>query len=132
MSSLVFLALSGLMLAAVEPLPSPWSLGPLRLLRWRLGPWQFGPWHLVGFIGLAAFSTRFLIQWIASERRKESVIPVSFWHLSIVGSLLLLAYALRQRDPIFILSYLFNSFVYLRNLAFIRRQKRRAGPPAAA
>jgi len=119
MSLLPFLALSAVMLAVAEPLPAPWSLGP----------WRFGAWHIVGFLGLAAFSARFLIQWIASERRKESVIPVAFWHLSIVGSLLLLAYALRQRDPVFILSYLFNCGIYLRNLYFIRHS-RRSGTPA--
>jgi len=84
----------------------------------------FGFWQIIGLAGLAAFSSRFIVQWIASERRKESVIPVSFWYLSIVGSLLLLSYALHQADPIFILSYLFNSAIYLRNLYFIYSKKK--------
>ncbi len=82
-----------------------------------------GFWETVGFIGLVLFSSRFLVQWIASERRKESVIPVSFWYLSIFGSLFLLAYAFARADPIFILSYLFNGLIYGRNLYFIYRRK---------
>ena len=83
-------------------------------------------WEVIGFIGLVTFSSRFIIQWIVSERRKESVIPVSFWYLSIVGSLCLLTYALWRQDPIFILSYLFNGFIYFRNLYFVY-SKRRVG-----
>lgn len=83
-----------------------------------------GAWEVIGFMGLAVFSARFIVQWIVSERRKESVIPVSFWYLSIVGSLLLLAYAIRREDPIFILSYLFNGFIYFRNLYFVYSRRR--------
>lgn len=82
-----------------------------------------GFWETVGFIGLVLFSSRFLVQWIASERRKESIIPVSFWYFSIAGSLFLLAYAFARADPIFILSYLFNGLIYGRNLYFIYRRK---------
>jgi lipid-A-disaccharide synthase-like uncharacterized protein len=84
---------------------------------------DFGFWQAVGFLGLVIFSSRFIVQWIVSERRKESVIPVSFWYLSIVGSLCLLSYALVQRDPVFILSYLFNGFIYVRNLYLIRARR---------
>lgn len=83
-----------------------------------------GFWELVGFTGLAFFSSRFIIQWIVSERKKQSVIPLAFWYLSIIGSLCLLAYAIKRADPVFILSYLFNGFIYMRNLVLIRRQKR--------
>jgi lipid-A-disaccharide synthase-like uncharacterized protein len=83
-----------------------------------------GLWELVGFLGLAVFSSRFIIQWIASERKKKSVIPVAFWYLSIVGSLCLLAYAIKRADPVFILSYLFNGFIYMRNLALIRKTRK--------
>ncbi|HON00628.1 MAG TPA: lipid-A-disaccharide synthase N-terminal domain-containing protein [Acidobacteriota bacterium] len=85
---------------------------------------ELGLWEFIGFLGLGVFSARFIVQWIVSERKKESVIPVSFWYLSIVGSLLLLAYAFRQRDPVFILSYLFNGFIYVRNLVLIHNKKR--------
>jgi lipid-A-disaccharide synthase-like uncharacterized protein len=93
-----------------------------------------GFWETVGFIGLALFSSRFLVQWIASERRKESVIPVSFWYLSIFGSLFLLAYAFARADPIFILSYLFNGLIYGRNLYFIyaRRDSNKVASPISA
>lgn len=84
----------------------------------------FGLWEIIGFLGLVVFSSRFVVQWIESERRRESVIPVSFWYLSIVGSLLLLAYAMVKRDPVFILSYLFNGFIYGRNLYLIRSKRR--------
>lgn len=83
-----------------------------------------GFWEVIGFLGLAIFSSRFVIQWIVSERRKESVIPVSFWYLSIVGSLLLLAYAFIRQDPVFILSYLFNGLIYGRNLWLIHSRRR--------
>lgn len=74
-------------------------------------------------MGNAAFFSRFLVQWLASERAHESVIPRAFWHLSIVGTLLLLAYALHKRDPIFVLAYLPNALVYTRNLILIRRKE---------
>ncbi len=80
-------------------------------------------WLVLGLTGNAAFFSRFLVQWVASERARESIIPRSFWHLSIVGSLLLLTYAFHKRDPIFILAYLPNAFVYIRNLVLIRRKE---------
>jgi len=83
----------------------------------------FGGWDFIGFIGLAVFSSRFIVQWIASERRRESYIPVAFWYLSIVGSLFLLAYAVHKADPVFILGYLFNGLIYFRNLYFVYRKK---------
>ncbi len=83
-----------------------------------------GIWEVVGFLGLAVFSSRFIIQWIASEREKKSVIPIAFWYLSIVGSLCLLAYAIERADPVFILSYLFNGFIYMRNLMLIRKNRK--------
>jgi lipid-A-disaccharide synthase-like uncharacterized protein len=83
-----------------------------------------GAWEIVGFVGLLVFSSRFVVQWIVSEIKKESVIPISFWYLSIVGSLFLLSYALYRADPIFILSYLFNGLIYGRNLYFIYKRRR--------
>ena len=80
-------------------------------------------WEGIGFVGLCFFSMRFIVQWIASEKKKESVIPVSFWYYSIVGSVLLLAYAIHRLDRVFILSYVFNTFIYLRNLFFIYKKK---------
>lgn len=88
-------------------------------------PWA---WLAVGFIGQALFSARFVVQWLASEKRGESVVPISFWYLSIAGSLTVLAYALYRLDPVFILAYGFNSFVYVRNLMLIFRKRGKATP----
>ncbi|MEW6239095.1 MAG: lipid-A-disaccharide synthase N-terminal domain-containing protein [Candidatus Omnitrophota bacterium] len=82
-------------------------------------------WMAIGMIGLIAFSMRFIVQWIASEKKKESVIPISFWYLSIVGSTLLLIYSIRRSDPVMIPSYLFNSLIYGRNLYLIYAKKSR-------
>jgi len=80
-------------------------------------------WLTIGFLGQAFFSMRFLVQWIASERKKESVIPVSFWFFSIGGGLTLLVYAVYRLDPVFILGQGAGLFVYLRNLYLIRRKQ---------
>ncbi len=80
-------------------------------------------WLAVGFIGQLAFTGRFVLQWLYSEYKKRSVIPVSFWYLSIIGSLLLLAYAIYRADPVFILGQSFGIIIYLRNLQLIARQK---------
>lgn len=81
-------------------------------------------WLCVGFGGQLVFTARFLVQWIASERRKESVVPVAFWYLSIAGSWLLLVYALYRKDPVIIVGQLFGVFVYGRNLVLIHRRRR--------
>jgi lipid-A-disaccharide synthase-like uncharacterized protein len=87
-------------------------------------------WLIVGFAAQGLFTARFLIQWIASERRKESHIPVAFWYLSLVGGSLLLAYAVHRRDPVFILGQATGLVVYVRNLHMIlrKRQGEAAGP----
>lgn len=84
-------------------------------------------WIAIGLLGQAAFSGRFLVQWIASERAGRSVVPVHFWILSLVGGSLLLAYALFRRDPVFILGQGANLVIYLRNLHLIRREAASAG-----
>src|SRR6202022_2769719 len=78
---------------------------------------------VLGMIGNATFSMRFLVQWIASERQGESVIPISFWYWSITGSIIMCLYFIFRRDPVGILAYLPNSLIYIRNLALIRRRK---------
>lgn len=83
-------------------------------------------WLAVGFAGQLVFTGRFALQWIYSEVKKRSVIPVGFWYLSLAGSALLLAYALYRQDPVFILGQAFGFVVYLRNLQFIFRQKKLA------
>jgi lipid-A-disaccharide synthase-like uncharacterized protein len=76
-------------------------------------------WLAVGFIGQLAFTGRFVLQWLYSEYKKRSVIPVGFWYLSIIGSALLLAYAIYRQDPVFIVGQSFGFIVYLRNLQLI-------------
>jgi lipid-A-disaccharide synthase-like uncharacterized protein len=78
-------------------------------------------WVAVGFVGQAVFSARFIVQWIVSERSRRSVIPISFWFLSIGGSLILLTYAVHRRDPVFILGQAGGMVVYARNLWLILR-----------
>jgi lipid-A-disaccharide synthase-like uncharacterized protein len=86
-------------------------------------------WLLLGFLGQAAFSARFLVQWLASERRRDSVVPVAFWWLSLAGGTLLLAYALHRRDPVFVLGQGAGLVVYLRNLVLIRRRPTAGATP---
>ncbi len=84
--------------------------------------WSDSPyWLAVGLLGNAAFASRFVLQWLASERAGRSVVPVAFWYLSILGSLVLLVYAIHLRSPIFTLAYLPNAFIYLRNISLERR-----------
>ena len=78
-------------------------------------------WLGVGLLGQAAFSARFAVQWVATERARHSVVPTAFWLLSIAGSALLLAYAIYRRDPVFILGQSGGLLIYARNLYFIRR-----------
>ena len=80
-------------------------------------------WLIIGFIGQALFSMRFLLQWIASERKGESVVPVLFWHFSLAGGLTLLVYAIHIRDAVFILGQSAGAFIYIRNLVLIFRKK---------
>lgn len=83
-------------------------------------------WIAVGLLGQGLFSARFLVQWIASERQRRSVIPVAFWYFSLGGGMILLAYALWRRDPVFILGQSTGAFIYARNLLFIHRERRAA------
>ena len=83
-------------------------------------------WLGIGFLGQALFSARFVIQWLASERRRESVVPHAFWWFSLAGGVTLLAYALWRGDPVFVLGQGLGLFVYLRNLMLIRRHRQTA------
>ena len=83
-------------------------------------------WVIVGFTGQAFFSARFLVQWIASEYVKKSVIPLMFWYFSIFGGLTLLSYAIYRRDPVFIVGQSTGIVIYLRNLQLIYKQKKSA------
>ena len=80
-------------------------------------------WVILGLIGQGVFAARFLVQWIASEKKKESHIPLVFWYLSLAGSIILLAYAIYRRDPVFILGQTTGFIVYIRNLMLIYKKK---------
>ena len=69
------------------------------------------------------FTGRFLVQWIASERAKKSVVPILFWYFSMGGGLILLAYAIYRKDPVFVLGQSLGVFIYARNLWLIRRER---------
>ena len=84
---------------------------------------NFDWWVILGFAAQLMFTGRFLVQWIASEKEGRSVIPIAFWFFSIAGGLLLLAYALYRRDPVFIAGQAFGVFVYLRTLYLIMRER---------
>jgi lipid-A-disaccharide synthase-like uncharacterized protein len=92
---------------------------------------KFQWWVALGYLAQILFTMRFVVQWIASERAGKMVMPIAFWFFSIGGGMLLLVYALYIRDPVFILGQSFGVFVYLRNLYFELRDRRRA-PQAAA
>jgi len=81
------------------------------------------PWIIVGFLGQACFFSRFLVQWVASERRGESVMPVTFWFLSLLGGTIILVYSIYRRDPVFIAGQSVGLLVYIRNLMLIRRKR---------
>ncbi len=80
-------------------------------------------WKVVGWTGNVVFFSRFFVQWIATERRGQVVIPVVFWWLSLVGSLLLLAFALHEKSSVFIFAYAFPWVPYIRNIMIHYRNK---------
>jgi lipid-A-disaccharide synthase-like uncharacterized protein len=94
-----------------------------------LNPWF---WFGLGLVAQGFFSARFLIQWIASERRGESVVPVAFWYFSLLGTSGLLSYAIYRQDPIIVLGQSFNALIYIRNLVFVRRARLREAAAAAS
>jgi lipid-A-disaccharide synthase-like uncharacterized protein len=82
------------------------------------------PWILFGFAAQFVFFMRFVVQWWVSEKKKESVVPVEFWYLSLVGTFMILIYSIRQKDIVFTTASLLNSLIYIRNLALIRAKKK--------
>lgn len=83
--------------------------------------WHF--WKVVGWLGNGIFFSRFFVQWYATEKKKQVVVPQAFWWLSLAGSLMLLCYSISQRDSVFIYAYLFPWIPYMRNLVIHRRNK---------
>lgn len=85
-------------------------------------------WIGIGFLGQGLFFGRWVVQWIASERKAESRVPTAFWYMSLIGGLITLAYAIYRQDPVFISGQGIGTFVYIRNLILINRADQGKGP----
>lgn len=81
-------------------------------------------WVFFGFFAQLMFTGRFLVQWLASEKARKSVMPVAFWYFSLAGGVMLLAYAIHRADPVFIMGQALGVVIYSRNLWLIRNAKR--------
>jgi lipid-A-disaccharide synthase-like uncharacterized protein len=81
-------------------------------------------WLVFGFVAQTLFTARLLVQWLASEKAKSSVVPTSFWWLSMIGGTLLGIYFLRRGDPVGLLGQMFGTFIYARNLWLLARERR--------
>jgi lipid-A-disaccharide synthase-like uncharacterized protein len=90
-----------------------------------MNDWFTSPalWIALGFAGQALFGSRFLVQWLVSERHGRVVIPTGFWYLSLFGGLALLAYAIHKRDPVFAVGQGAGLLIYARNLWLHRRDR---------
>lgn len=87
---------------------------------------QFDAWILLGFLAQGCFTMRFVVQWIASERAKRSVVPVAFWFFSLFGGSMLFVYAIQRQDPVFIAGQGMGLIIYIRNLWLIANERRAA------
>ena len=83
-------------------------------------------WVAIGLFGQLLFTGRFLVQWIASERARRSVVPLAFWYFSVAGGMVLFTYAVYRQDPVFILGQSMGLFIYIRNLWLIYAERRNA------
>jgi lipid-A-disaccharide synthase-like uncharacterized protein len=91
--------------------------------------WDF--WVAFGLLGQMLFGSRFIVQWISSERKKRSHIPIIFWYLSLSGGIVTTVYAIHRRDPVFLIGQGAGLIVYVRNLMLIYRGHPNAHDPAA-
>lgn len=80
-------------------------------------------WLVAGLIGQGLFFSRWIVQWVASERKNESTMPVAFWYFSLIGSLLVLVYGIRNREPILCIGQGSGTLIYARNLVLLSRMK---------
>ncbi len=115
--------LSTTMLAFAAPIL---AAGKVHWTEWLRAPMS-DPWIFIGFGGQMVFASRFVVQWIASERRGHSYFPTIFWYLSLLGTTILAVYAVHRQDPVFILGQTLNTFIYIRNLMLIYRPKPAGG-----
>jgi lipid-A-disaccharide synthase-like uncharacterized protein len=91
-----------------------WHDGKLLGIDWTV-------WKIVGWLGNAIFFSRFIVQWYATEKKKQVIVPAVFWWLSLLGSITLLAYSIHKRDSVFIFAYAFTWIPYIRNLIIHQR-----------
>lgn len=89
----------------------------------------FDVWVIWGFVAQFMFMMRFVVQWIASERAKRSIVPIAFWFFSLAGGTLLLIYAIVRQDPVFIAGQGLGLLIYSRNLWLIFAERRSAARP---
>ena len=85
---------------------------------------QFDGWIMLGFVAQAMCTMRFVVQWLASEKAKRSVMPVAFWFFSLAGGSLLFIYAIQRQDPVFIAGQGLGLLIYVRNLMLIRSERK--------
>jgi lipid-A-disaccharide synthase-like uncharacterized protein len=83
-------------------------------------------WATVALIGQFFFAGRFILQWLVSEYKRKSHMPVMFWYMSILGSLILFVYSIHIKNPIFMLSFSLNTLIYIRNLHLLHLESKRA------
>ena len=95
----------------------------------HVASWTEFSWVMVGLTGQLLFTGRFLVQWLASERERRSVIPIAFWYFSLAGGAVLFSYALWRRDPVFILGQSMGLAIYTRNLWLIHAERNRTTGP---
>ena len=88
-------------------------------------------WLGLGFVAQALFASRFVVQWISSEKAGQSVVPIAFWYLSLGGAVLLLTYAIYRKDPVFIIGQSVGGLIYARNLVLISRRRSAEGGETA-
>ena len=81
------------------------------------------PWVLFGFLAQFVFLMRFIIQWYVSEKQKQSVVPDSFWYISVVGTLMILIYSIKQKDIVFTTASVLQMVIYIRNIALIKKTR---------
>jgi lipid-A-disaccharide synthase-like uncharacterized protein len=93
-------------------------------MHWHWTDWSI--WLVIGFAGQGIFTARFLVQWVVSEKSRDSVVPVAFWWLSLAGGLTLLCYAVHKEDPVIIVGQSMGVFIYVRNLMLVAKGKRKA------
>jgi lipid-A-disaccharide synthase-like uncharacterized protein len=90
-------------------------------------------WAAIALAGQVIFGARFVLQWLVSEYKKRSHVPIAFWYISILGSAILLSYSVHIKNPVFMLGFSLNTLIYVRNLHLIHKRARTpATAPAAS